>query len=118
MKAHLISLIVCAQLIAGCSHPQSSADPIVEYVKPLSPRSASVVTNALDKSPTFKDLRHRATRPMVMVDEEVDGWIMMDIGSLSEHFFHRWATLKVEVATGRVFKLGTDEKFEDKWTAE
>jgi len=76
------------------------------------------VTNALEKSQTFLELKHRAKRPMIFINEEESGWVQVDVGELSKDFFHRWATLKVETKTGSILKLGTDTNLEDKWLVE
>src|SRR4051812_39969889 len=95
-----------------------SSPVTVSSAKPSGSQLIKGVTNALEKSQTFLELKERAKRPMVFINEAMNGWITVDIGNLSEDFFHRWATLKVETNTGAIMKLGTDEKLEDKWVVE
>jgi hypothetical protein len=63
-------------------------------------------------------MKHKSEEPMVFLNEEENGWIEADIGNLSKDFFHRWATLKMEIKTGKILKLGIDEHLEDKWLVE
>ena len=108
----------CVFAIIGCSQPKMSPTVTVDSAKPLSPQLVMSVTNALEKSLTFLELKHRAKRPMVFIDEEENGWVQVDVGELAKDFFHRWATLKVETKTGSILKLGTDTNLEDKWLVE
>lgn len=110
--------LLATLLIAGCVRPGLPPSVKVDSEKPLSPQVISGVTNALEHSQTFLDLRRHAAKVMVVVESEKDGWVMVDIGNLSEDFFHRWATLKVQTNSGAILKLGTDEKLEDKWLVE
>src|SRR5262245_50009247 len=111
MRTFLLLWIVAA---SGCVHSSAPSAVTVDSAKPLSPQLVSTMTNALTNSPTFLDLRHRAKRSMVFIDEQEGKWARIELYSESKDFFHRWATLKVEMNTGAILRLGTDEKLEDK----
>ena len=116
MKGAVISILFFAA--AGCVRPNMPPAVTVDSAEPLSLQLVSTLTNALETSQTFLELKHRAKRPMVFIDQQENGWVRVDVGELSKAFFHRWATLKVETKTGGILKLGTDGKFEDKWFVE
>lgn len=105
-------------LVVGCTQSRVSQPVTVDSTRLSEPRSVTAVTNALEKSPTFLELKRCAERPMVVIDEEEKGWVTVEIGNLSGKLFHRWATLKVEESSGAILKLGTDVNLEDKWVVE
>jgi hypothetical protein len=110
--------VVLVVLTASCTGYRTSHSVAVDSAKPLTPKFVSGVTNALERSETFLELRRKAEKPIVFISEEENGWVVVDIGNQSRDFFHRWATLKVETKTGKILKLGTDEGLEDKWIVE
>jgi hypothetical protein len=113
-----INIIIFCLLVlfAGCS---SKHIPVSESLKSSESELERTVYAALEKSPTYKNLKNRTKAAAeVVIDEEKNGWVEVDIGAVSEPFFHRWATLKVDTKTGKILKLGTDEKLEDKWSVE
>ncbi len=116
MKAFLLMVWVLAA--AGGVRPNMPPAVTVDSAEPLSLQLVSTLTNALETSQTFLELKHRAKRLIVFIDQQKNGWVRVDVGELSKDFFHRWATLKVETKTGGILKLGTDGKFEDKWFVE
>ena len=116
MKTFLLLVSVVAAV--GCVHSNVSSPVTVVSAEPVSPQLVSTLTNALERSQTFLELKRRAKRPLVFLDQQENGWMRVDIGELSKDFFHRWATLKVETVTGCILKLGTDENIEDKWLVE
>ena len=110
-----VLLMILSGLFAVCSCTPRSPIIRVDYVEPLMAQTAFVVTNAIQECPTFRRLKERCSTPTVVVQQEVQGWVTADIGGTGKDFFSRWATLRVEVSTGRVLRLETDEKLEDKW---
>jgi hypothetical protein len=104
-------------LIVGCASPKTPQSVTVdtEFVKRADYKLVMSVTNALESSPTYKDLKRHAKRVMIIIGEEDNGWITVEIGSDNGDFFHRWATLKIEEKSGKIMRLGTDEKLEYKW---
>lgn len=111
-------LVVGVALIAGCTHPRTPPSVVVDDITASGPPLITAVTNALEKSRTFLELKNRAQMPMVVVDDETNGWVTVEIGNLSEQLFHRWATLKIERTSGAIIRLGTDSNLEDKWLVE
>src|SRR5690242_19111009 len=97
-----ILLLAALVIIAGCVRPGLSPSVRVDSETSSSPQMISGITNALEHSQTFLDLKHRAAKPMVVVEGEKDGWVTVNIGNLSEDFFHRWATLKVQTNSGAI----------------
>ncbi len=55
---------------------------------------------------------------MVFIGDTEDSWVCIELYSGSKDFYHRWATLKMELKTGSILRLGTDENLEDKWFVE
>jgi hypothetical protein len=116
MKTLMLLALVGA--ITGCACVNPSPPVKVDSASALSPELVAAVTNALEHSPTYLDLKRRAKRPTVFIGEREDEWIWIDLYSEADDFFHRWATLKLATKTGRILKLGTDANLEDKWVVE
>ena len=106
--------LILVSVATGCTRADKSSPATVHSAKPLS----SPLVDALEKSQTFLDLKQRAKKSLAFINEQADGWVTVDIGDVSEDFFHRWATLKIETGTGTIMKLGVDEQLEDKWIVE
>ena len=104
----LLSALACSNL----------ARVKVDYLHPIKPEIAALVVRSVKNTPTFITLNELAKRPLVTVEEEVEGGIWVNLWSIGKDFIHRWATLRVDPITGRVLKLGTDADLEDTWTVE
>ena len=111
-------ILICLVVFSACTRRRDLPALIVDSAKPVKPQLITTLTNALEHSRTFLELRYRAKKPMIFIEEEKNGWAQADIGELSQDFFHRWATLKVETKTGRILKLSTDKNLEDEWLVE
>ncbi len=118
MQMKTFLLVACIIIVAGCVHSKQPAPIEIESAKSLSPQFMSSVTNALEQSPTFLELRQKAKHPLLVIEDETNGWVLVWLYSISDDFIHRWATLKVEAKSGTILKLGTDDKFEDEWLDE
>ena len=117
-KMKVFWILICVVVFSGCTRRRDLPPLTVNSAKPIKPQLITTLTNSLENSRTFLELRYRAKKPMIFIEEEMKGWAQVDIGELSQDFFHRWATLKVETKTGRILRLSTDKNLEDEWLVE
>jgi hypothetical protein len=117
MKSAL--LIVLLAVLSACAHSGALKAELVEIQssKSLNQSVITSVLNTLEKSPTFMEFKEKGNKPVAVIEEEDEGfvWLWLYSESKDRNFRHRWAILKVELGTGKVFKLGTDANLEDKW---
>ncbi len=73
MKTFLLA--ACLIVVTGCVHSKMPPPIAVESAKSLSPQFVSSVTNALERSPTFLELKQKAKRPLLVIDDETNGWV-------------------------------------------
>lgn len=88
--------------------------------EPFSAQLVSAVTNALEHSPTVRELKHHAPKTEIYFDSERDGWVKVDIASISgdRNHFQRWATLEVQTNSGVILKGEEECGLEEAWFPE
>ena len=101
--------------INGCA---TSGRTEIEFYHPLQNEVANRVVNSIENTPTYNELRRRAEHRLFDIDREEKGWVWVDVYSVGREANHRWATMKVNVQSDLVMKLGYDENGEEKWTVE
>ena len=60
----------------------------------------------------------RSKNPLISIEDQSEGWAWVNLCSVGKDFIHRWATVKVDLSTGKVLKLEQDRNLEDTWTLE
>ena len=104
-------------LLVGCS---VSREPHlrVQYVEPIDPATAGVVINAVKRAPAFIMLKKKAKDPLILVEGQRADSVLVSLYGMEANLGHRWATLKITTATGKVFRESMDENGEDQWILE
>ena len=102
-------------IIVGCSHLKNVK---VDYLYPIKPETAQMVIESVKQTPTFIALSERAKRPLIEVEEELDGWVWVNIYSVGRDFGSRWATFRIDGKSGKTLRRETAENLEDKWIIE
>jgi hypothetical protein len=114
-KSVLLFILLLTFSIAGCATPKRAE---IDFYRPLKSEVKNRIVDSIERTPTYEELCRRAKRPLLDIDEEENGWVWVDLYSVGRETNHRWATMKVNVQSGLVMRLDSDENGEDKWTVE
>lgn len=111
-KALLLVLVL--PVVSGCKQ----GDRVVwtdDAARGRSSADERVLRRSLREAETYRHFRSSVRDPHVLVEKADAGWVTVNLYEMSQGFGHRWATLRVNTATGTAQRLTTRDDGEEEW---